>query len=277
MSRNLLDLGLPPLGRERGLFEERAEAQSARGFGPSCPAQGLARPRCRSNDSSTPFQFLYFASVLSRFQNPDVDKLRCEAHRQARDPMAGDLSRPDAGDYADALECSGQETEAIKRAVKEGWLPKSAVPDGEVSAHRRIFSLPGICAGPPRKLAEAMALHYRRLAERHLFKPPPQRRGGEPIVPSILSPWELGDSPKESTTPFPLSISAGSRRSFACSPSRTSSSTRSASSAGSESRSSCFVPPPCWHRCRRAARKRASGKPGRLQRLPALRRAWSGR
>lgn len=141
-------------------------------------------------------QFVYFASVVSRYQVVDAEK---EQYARGRplNPSHGDHSAPTAGDYADALRRGAQESEAIRRAIDEGWLKPEAIPDKAGSERIRAGALPGVLAGEPKKLAEAMALHYRRLAEPYLLKPPPLQRGGEPVVPSTLSPWEVGDSPKE--------------------------------------------------------------------------------
>ena len=140
-------------------------------------------------------QFVYFASVVSRYQLIDPEK-ELQAGHEAN-PTAGDHSRPSAGDYADALSRSAQEDEALSRAIREGWLKKEKVPDKASSEKIRAGSLPGVLAGQPQKLAETMALHYRRLAERHLLKPPKKKTAGDPIIPSTLSPWEIGDAPKE--------------------------------------------------------------------------------
>ncbi len=141
-------------------------------------------------------QFVYFASVLSRYQVFDPEKGLPGAGSESN-PTKGDHSRPSAGDYADALGRSAQESDAIERAIREGWLEKEKVPDKAASERARAASLPGVLAGEPKKLAEAMALHYRRLAERYLFKPPKKISQGEPIIPSTLSPWEIGDAPKD--------------------------------------------------------------------------------
>ncbi len=139
-------------------------------------------------------QFIYFASIFSRYRPLD------EAPNQkspSLNPTAGDHSSPDAGDYADALERGAQEKDAIKKALGAGWLKPEQVPDGEASRRKRAAALPGVLAGQPRKLAEAMAIHYRRLADKYLIKPPPNELSAEPIIPSTLSQWQVGDAPKE--------------------------------------------------------------------------------
>lgn len=144
-------------------------------------------------------QLVFFASIFSRYQPYDETKAPSaqQGHGRELNPTAGDHSDPSAGDYADAMRRSSQESEAIRRAIKEGWLKPAQIPDGDASERTRAASLPGVLAGAPKKLAEAMAIHYRRLAEKYLFKPPKERRGGEPLIPSTLSPWDMGDSPKE--------------------------------------------------------------------------------
>lgn len=148
-------------------------------------------------------QFIYFASIFSRYQMVDEEQGRKkkgpsgDAGKGASNPHHGDHSSPSAGDYADALRRGAQESEAIRRAIAEGWLDPATIPDQEKSEKIRAGMLPGVLAGKPKVLAEAMALHYRRLAERHLVKIPPETKEGEPFIPSTLSPWEVGDSPKE--------------------------------------------------------------------------------
>ncbi|MCC6808906.1 MAG: hypothetical protein IT381_15875 [Deltaproteobacteria bacterium] len=139
-------------------------------------------------------QFIYFASVVSRYQPLESGNAQ---KSQELNPTAGDHSKPEAGDYADALERSPQEKDAIKRALGQGWLKPEQVPDAAASQRKRASALPGVLAGDPKKLAEAMAIHYRRLAERYLIQPPKNERAAEPIIPSTLSAWEVGDAPKE--------------------------------------------------------------------------------
>ena len=141
-------------------------------------------------------QFIYFASIVSRYQVFDPEAPMQPGGGESN-PTRGDHSRPSAGDYADALGRSAQESDAIERAIREGWLKKDQVPDKAASERARAASLPGVLAGEPKKLAETMALHYRRLAERYLLKPPKKISQGDPIIPSTLSPWEIGDAPKD--------------------------------------------------------------------------------
>lgn len=175
------------------LTREAGEALEKRFPGCRAQAQLLAQeiPNLAPNLFT---QFLYFASVLSRFQMRDADD---STKTTQGNPMKGDHGDPSPGDYADALSRSAQESEAIRKAIEEGWLDPKEIPDLETSEQRRVAGLPGVLAGKPKVLAEAMALHYRRLAERYLLKPPKERKAGEPIIPTTLSPWEIGDSPKE--------------------------------------------------------------------------------
>jgi len=175
------------------LSREAGEALEKRFPGCRAQAQLLAQeiPNLAPNLFT---QFLYFASVLSRFQMRDADD---STKTTQGNPMKGDHSDPSPGDYADALSRSAQESEAIRKAIEEGWLDPKEIPDQQTSEQRRVAGLPGVLAGKPKVLAEAMALHYRRLAERYLLKPPKERKAGEPIIPTTLSPWEIGDSPKE--------------------------------------------------------------------------------
>ena len=178
--------GLAP----RALTREAGEAFEV--TFPGCRAEAQLMAQELPNLAPNIFtQFLYFASVVSRYQ------LQGEMQTlwTSRDPLRGDYGRPDAGDYADALRRGALENDAVNEAVKKGWLKKANVPDAASSERIRTAAMPGILSGEPKKLAEAMALHYRRLAERYLVKPPPSKTSGEPIIPSTLSPWDFGDAP----------------------------------------------------------------------------------
>jgi hypothetical protein len=182
---------MPPrtLTRDAGTFLEGKYA------GLRAEAQQLAEtiPNLAPNIFT---QFVYFASVVSRFQQDSADP-SSKSGEKTRNPSHGDHSSPSPGDYADALKRSAQESDAIKRAIKEGWLKPGEIPDAQTSEARRAGALPGVLAGQPKKLAEVMAIQYRRLAEKYLFKPPMDKQGGDPFIPSTLSPWEVGDSPKD--------------------------------------------------------------------------------
>ena len=142
-------------------------------------------------------QFIYFASVVSRYQLLDPEKGEAGRGTHQQNPTHDDHSSPSPDDYADALRRSAQESEAIRRAIKEGWLNPAELPSLDPNNAVRTGGLPGVLAGQPKKLADAMAIHYRRLAEKHLFRPPPEKKSGDPIIPSTLSPWERGDAPGE--------------------------------------------------------------------------------
>ncbi len=183
--------GLEP----RTLTREAGEALERRFPGARAEAQLLAEevPNLAPNLFT---QFLYFASVVSRYQVVDPEK-DGPGDGKSLNPGHGDYSKPSAGDYADALERTAAESEAIRKAIEKGWLKPERIGDTEASRQQRAAGLPGVLAGEPRKLAEAMAIRYRRLAERHLVPPPRERRAGDPLVPSTLSEWDPSDSPRE--------------------------------------------------------------------------------
>ncbi len=87
------------------------------------------------------------------------------------------------------------EREAIKRAIKEGWFKEDQADRlRELNElEERIQSLPGFGTENAALIPEVMAAHYRQLAERHLFIPPPLPRTGEAIVPTTLDEWEHSD------------------------------------------------------------------------------------
>ena len=163
------------------LTREAGEALERKFPGARAEAQLLAQevPNLAPNLFT---QFLYFASVVSRYQLVDQEK-DGPGDGKSLNPGHGDYSRPSAGDYADALERTAAESEAIRKAIEKGWLKPERVGDTEASRQQRAAGLPGVLAGEPRKLAEAMAIRYRRLAERHLVPSPRERRAGDPLRP----------------------------------------------------------------------------------------------
>jgi hypothetical protein len=140
-------------------------------------------------------QFLYFLSVMSRYLVvPDEGK---PAHNG--DPLRCGHGDPSAEDWADALTPTMAEKEAIARARAEGWISDQAaerMTDRE-ALDRRIAGLPGQGGDVAELVPEVMAAYYRRQAEAHLIKPPPQMVLGEAIVPTTLDEWEIGEPPSE--------------------------------------------------------------------------------
>lgn len=137
-------------------------------------------------------QFLYFASVFARY-------IPLEKWTPAFNPFGGDHGGAEADDYADALWPSAAEQEAIDKALREGWIPGARRKEWdpkEVTA-RRIASIPGMGGGTVKMLPAIMATHYRRLAAKYIFEPPPEKRRGDPLVPVTLEDWEPGDAVRE--------------------------------------------------------------------------------
>jgi hypothetical protein len=139
-------------------------------------------------------QFLYFASVVSRYLEPlRGKKLAC------RDPNQCGRGDPSTDDWADALVPSAREEEAIRRALEEGWITEEqgGRMTGENGLETRILGLPGQGTDDAEKVPEIMAAYYRQQAERYLVRPPPQRTLGEAIVPTTLDEWEPGDAVRD--------------------------------------------------------------------------------
>lgn len=138
-------------------------------------------------------QFLYFVSVLTRYLSV-----------QGKDPQSGspyecDCDDPSPDDWADSLRPSAAEQEAIRQAIEKGWFSQS---DEErlkdlSDIEERIANLPGFGTQDAELVPEVMAAFYRQEAERYLFRPPPQRRLGEAVVPTILEDWEPGDAVRD--------------------------------------------------------------------------------
>jgi hypothetical protein len=136
-------------------------------------------------------QFLYFISVLSRYVAVPLEEQA--AHNG--DPLHCGHGSPSDEDWADALTPTLAEKEAIERALEEGWISKDTarrLSDAE-ALDRRIATLPGQGGHIAERVPEVMAAFYRRKAEQHLVKPPPQMVLGEAIVPTTLEEWEIGE------------------------------------------------------------------------------------
>lgn len=135
-------------------------------------------------------QYLYFASVASRYLLPPEDQ---KVERSG--PYDCGCGEPTPDDWADALTPSTREREAVARAIAEGWItPKQGDhligPDALAT---RILGLPGQGGEDAEQVPEVMAAYYRQQAEKYLFTPPAQRTLGEELVPTTLEDWEPGD------------------------------------------------------------------------------------
>jgi hypothetical protein len=133
-----------------------------------------------------PLQFLYFASIAYRYDAIDG------ATAAGSDCIEGE---PSAEDWAEALVPQPGEKEAIRRALAEGWLPAEVAEKlQDQGLEERIAALPGNMGGGRAELITAvMAAHYRREAERWLFRPPAIRVQAEELVPTTLEEWDPGD------------------------------------------------------------------------------------
>lgn len=135
-------------------------------------------------------QFLYFVSVMTRYLKPMIDD---QLKQWNACQCAAD--RPTADDWADALTPTDAERQAIDRASRSGWFSEDQADRLRKlnELEERIASLPGFGTDDARQIPDIMAAHYRQLAERHLFRPPPLPRMGDAIVPTTLDEWEFTD------------------------------------------------------------------------------------
>ncbi len=139
-------------------------------------------------------QFLYFLSVMVRYLTPPDDEDPVAVH-----PLKCGRGEPSPADWAEAITPTQAELDAIRRAHRERWfeedqgerLQENNTPEG------RIAGLPGFGTVDASTVPEIMAAYYRREAEKHLLRPPLQRRLGEPQVPTTLEEWEVGDLVRE--------------------------------------------------------------------------------
>ncbi|MDB4932413.1 MAG: hypothetical protein JWM10_4897 [Myxococcaceae bacterium] len=135
-------------------------------------------------------QFLYFASVVSRYL-PPVER----PEPVMIGPGSCSSGEPSAGDWADALTLSPQEREAIARALRDGWIDADNADrlGGRGAFDRRVAGLPGQGTADARAVPEVMAAYYRQQAERHLIRVPTRRVLGDALVPTSVDDWEPGD------------------------------------------------------------------------------------
>lgn len=139
-------------------------------------------------------QFLYFLSILCRYIKPLIKE-----QPEQGGPYQCSCASPTDGDWADAITPTAKELEAIRRALQEGWFNESAarrlkqVEDIE----ERIANLPGFGTADAQRVPDIMAAYYRQQAEIYLFRPPPQKKLGEAVVPTTLEEWEAGDAVRE--------------------------------------------------------------------------------
>lgn len=139
-------------------------------------------------------QFLYFASVLTRYLKPQIGNAVVNIN-----PYECSCGEPSPDDWASALIPDAKEKEALVRALDEGWVKddqrKRLKEAGKIE--HRISGLPGYNGRNPEKIPEIMAAYYRQVAEQFLLRSPRQRLMGEAIVPTTLEEWEMGDSVRE--------------------------------------------------------------------------------
>jgi hypothetical protein len=136
---------------------------------------------------SVPLQFLYFMSIALRYAIP----LEGEASEAAEPDCAE--GEPSPEEWAEALVPQAVEKEAVRRAIEERWFPPQiAKMLADQGLEHRSGAMPGRSLGRS-QIAEVMAAHYRREAERFLFKPPPVRLRADELVPTTLEEWEPGD------------------------------------------------------------------------------------
>jgi hypothetical protein len=175
---------------DRGVLMGNAEPEFA-GYFPAYRAESqLLAQDLFAMEPNVYTQFLYFVSVLCRYLKPIKAELP-----QAVAARCG-VGQPSAEDWADALVPTAAEQDAIRRAINEGWFAPDQAKrlDDLNKLEERIASLPGFGTEAAQLVPEVMAAYYRQQAERFLFRPPPQRRMGEAIVPTTLDEWEQGDS-----------------------------------------------------------------------------------
>lgn len=139
-------------------------------------------------------QFLYFLSFAIRYLCPLLGETPTAAN--SNDCGCGD---PSPADWADAITPTAREREAIERAIREGWFHEGQAKRLRdlSNVESRIAGLPGNGTDDARQVPEIMAAFYRQQAEAYLFRPPPEPRLGDAILPTTLDEWQIDDSPRD--------------------------------------------------------------------------------
>ncbi|UQA57243.1 hypothetical protein [Polyangium aurulentum] len=168
------------------LMGEAFEAFEAEFPGYRADAQLLAQNLFALAPNVT-LQFLYFMSIALRYAIPPEGERAAEAEPECAE------GEPSPEEWAEALVPQAAEKQAVRRAIEERWFPQEiAKVLAEQGIERRSAAMPGQSLGRS-GIAEVMAAHYRREAERFLFKPPPVRLRADELVPTTLDDWEPGD------------------------------------------------------------------------------------
>jgi hypothetical protein len=138
---------------------------------------------------SVPLQFLYFASIVYRYAS--LSEEPASPGGPGCDCMDGE---PSAEDWAEALVPQAAEKDAVKRAIADGWFGAEEEKKlKKQDLESRVASMPGTTRGRAELVTGVMAAHYRREAERWLFRPPPSVIWADELVPTTLEEWEPGD------------------------------------------------------------------------------------
>ncbi len=132
-------------------------------------------------------QYLYFASIAWRYAMASPKNQPTSGHDCAE-------GEPSAEDLAAALVPKKGEKAAIERAIREGFFTRELAKKlADQSLEHRVASMPGDGPGKAELLTTVMAAHYRREAEKYLFRPPPARVWADALVPTTHLEWEPGD------------------------------------------------------------------------------------
>lgn len=140
-------------------------------------------------------QFLYFLSYALHYIHPLLGE-----EPESHNPYACHCAEPSPDDWADALNPTRRERDAVDQALDEGWFPSDFIKrlrTLKTTEGRLPSSRPGTRGGPVKRIPEVMAAWYRAQAENYLLRPPPRRTLGEGLVPTTLEDWEFGESPRD--------------------------------------------------------------------------------
>jgi hypothetical protein len=113
-------------------------------------------------------------------------------------PMGSDMPEPGLEDYDEAVRGNPLTEEAVEEAKARGWLADAEVEDADTDPFKTIDRItqhvPGNQQGAFRRALVGRL--YKRHVDRHLLPLPGTRSPPEPSLPTVLTDWEPGDSPK---------------------------------------------------------------------------------
>jgi hypothetical protein len=168
------------------LVPEGSEAAAEAAF-PGCRAEARLFAQTFYALPDVFLQLVYFCSVFSRYATG--------AGGSAGVPLAGDVPAPDVDDYDGAVQGSPRAERALAEARARGWIKEGSEP---ATAPAPLAAIQQAASGRPGSEQQSfvqtlVARFYKRLVDRHLIALPATAPPPDPLLPTTLAEWEVGD------------------------------------------------------------------------------------